>query len=117
MLSTTVIPTLTPETPPIIEPYQVYKKLCALQPFKICGPDNIILRILKEFAHKFAEPVAIIFNTSLTSGTFPAVLKNLCISPIPNVLQPTCEGDTQPISLTPCLSKVLENFVVQWKMS
>ena len=24
------------------------------------------------------------------------------------------EGDTRPISLTPCLSKVLENFVVSW---
>jgi hypothetical protein len=61
-----------------------------------------------------AEPVATIFNTSLTSGTFPAAWKDSCISPIPKVSQPTCEGDTRPISLTHCLSKVLEDFVVQW---
>jgi hypothetical protein len=65
-----------PDTPLIIEPYQVYKKLCTLQPFKACGPDNITPRILKEFAHEFAEPVATIFNTSLTSETFPDVWKN-----------------------------------------
>ena len=28
--------------------------------------------------------------------------------------KPTCESDIRPISLTPCLSKVLEDFVVSW---
>ena len=53
---------------------QLYKKLYTLQPFKACGPENITLCILKQFAHEFAEPIATIFNTSLTSGTFPTIL-------------------------------------------
>jgi hypothetical protein len=44
------------------------------------------------------------------------VWKDSCIFPIPKVSQPTCEGDTRPISLTLCLSKVLEDFVVQRMM-
>jgi hypothetical protein len=44
------------------------------------------------------------------------VWKDSCIFPIPKVSQPTCEGDTRSISLTLCLSKVLEDFVVQWMM-
>ena len=31
------------------------------------GPDNISPRILREFAHEFANPVSIIFKKSLNS--------------------------------------------------
>ncbi len=74
-------------------------------------------RLLKEFAHLFAEPVAKIFNMSLSSGIVPNIWKDSHITPIPKVRQPTDEADTRPISLTPCLSKVLEDFVVRWMIS
>ena len=71
-------------------------------------------RIVKEFAYELAEPITIIFNTSLRSGTVPAVWKESNIIPIPKIQSPMDEGDFRPISLTPCLSKVLEDFVVTW---
>ena len=101
-------------TPPLIESYQVYEKLRSLQSFKSTGPDNIPSRILREFAYEFADPVAIIFNKSLKSGIFPNAWKDSFITPIPKVSQPVCEEDTRPISLTSCLAKVLEDFVVRW---
>ena len=73
--------------------------------------------ILKEFAHLFAEPVATIFNSSLSSGVFPKIWKDSHIVPIPKIKQPTEEEYTRPISLTPCISKVLEDFVVYWMIS
>lgn len=89
-------------------------KLVAIKPFKSHGPDNVPCRILKEFAYELAVPVTTIFNASLASGIVPAIWKDSNIIPIPKLQPPTCEGDTRPISLTPCLSKVLEDFVVTW---
>ena len=43
----------------------------------------------------------------------PISWKESNIIPIPEVTKPTCESDIRPISLTPCLSKVL-HFVVSW---
>ena len=72
MFERNALPTilLAPDIPPLIEPYQVCEKLRSLQPFKSRGRDNISLRILREFAHEFAEPVSIIFNKSLNSELF-----------------------------------------------
>ena len=58
--------------------------------------------------------VFVIFNTSLSTGEVPILWKCSNIIPIPKVKQPLCESDTRPISLTPILSKVLEDFVVSW---
>ena len=68
----------------------------------------------QEFAYKLTEPVTKIFNTSLSTGEVPILWKCSNIIPIPKVKQPLCESNTQPISFTPILSKVLEDFVVSW---
>ena len=47
----------------------------------------------------------------------PSIWKDSNVVPIPKIHPPTCEGDTRPISLTPCLSKILEDFVVTWMVS
>ena len=39
-------------------------------------------------------------------------LLKAAIFDFPKVKQPLCESDTRPISLTPILSKALEDFVV-----
>ena len=66
--------------------------------------------ILKEFAYKLAEPVTTIFNASLASGIVLAICKDSNIIPVPKIQPPTNEGDFTPISLTPCLSKVLRRL-------
>ena len=71
-------------------------------------------RILKDFAYELAEPVTDIFNVSLSSCVAPVIWKAANITPIPKESPPKLESDFRPISLTPCLSKVLEEFVAEW---
>jgi hypothetical protein len=88
-----------------------------IKPFKSSGPDNIPCRILRDFAYELSEPFATIFNASLASGSVPKIWKDSDIIPIPKKQQPTCEEETRPISLTSCLCKVLEDFVVSWMIT
>ena len=79
------------------------------------GPDNIPPRLLKEFAYyKLAETIADLFNHSLSSGIVPDTWKCANIIPIPKEKLPKEESDLRPISLTPCISKVMEEFVAEW---
>ena len=125
-LDLTALPAFLPtkEPVPTVQPQEVFKKLSTVKTFKSHGPDNASCRLLKDFAYELAEPVATIFNASLTSGIVPATWKDSDIIPIPNPSKihpkshpPICEGDTRPISLTSCLSKVLEDFVVRWMIT
>ena len=99
---------------PTIQPREVCIKLRALTTHKSAGPDKIPNRILKDFAYILADPVATIFNKSLSTGVVPRIWKEANVIPIPKCNQPESESDTRPISLTPGLSKVLEDFVVRW---
>lgn len=99
---------------PFVQPHKVCKMLLAIKASKAHGPDNVPCRIVKEFAYELAEPITTVFNTSLQSGIVPAAWKESNIIPIPKVHPPMDEGDTRPISLTLCLSKVLEDFVATW---
>ena len=105
-----------PEELPVIRPTEVYKKLLRLSPFKACGPDAIPNRILKLFASELSDPVTTIFNRLLSSGNFPSAWRDAYISPIPKASAVTCDNDLRPVALTACLSKVFEDFVVQWLM-
>lgn len=64
---------------------KVCKKLLSVQATKAMGPDNILPRIITEFAYKRAEPVTLSFNASLSSGS---LWKDSNITPIPKVKQP-----------------------------
>ena len=103
---------------PVITPEEVCTKMLIIKASKSNGPDNIPNRIIKEFAYELADPVCFIFNTSLTTGEFPDIWKDALITPIPKALPVSCEDELRPIlnSLTASLSKILEDFVVQWLM-
>ena len=73
---------------PTIHPYQVCKKLLSLNSFKAAGPDNILPRILKEFAYELSDPLANMFKLSLVSATIPSYWKSANISPIPKETLP-----------------------------
>ena len=115
-LDTNELPTFLPasEAPPVIHPYQVCKKLQNLNPHKAMGPDNIPPRIMKEFAYELAEPITDFFNFSISSGTVPDIWKCANITPVPKETIPKQESDFRPISLTSCISKVMEEFVAEW---
>ena len=63
---------------------------------------------------ELAEPATVIFNQSFSSGVFPKVWKDSHLTPIPKTTPITGDGDLRPIALTGCLSKVLEDFAVEW---
>ena len=115
-LDTACLPPFLPSADevPILHSHVVCKKLLHVKANKAMGPDSIPPRIIKELAYELAEPVTKIFNTSLSTGEVPFLWKCSNITPIPKVKQPQYESDTRPISLTPILSKVLEDFVVSW---
>ena len=100
--------------PPVIETQEVCKKPLAISAFKLPGPDGIPTRIWKECAPELAEPITLIFNTSIASGIFPTAWKDSNVTPVPKVTPITGRGDLRPISLTAIVSKVLEDFVVEW---
>ena len=86
----------------------------AIKPFKAHGPDEVPCYLVKEFAYELAEPVTMIFNESLKYDIVPAIWKDSNVTPIPKTHQPVHESDIRPISLTSCLSKILEYFIVTW---
>ena len=113
------IPAFLPAEEPLpnISEIEVYSKLAKINPYKASGPDNIPAPILKEFSVELSKPVARVFNVSLSEGVTPTAWKKSEIIPITKIQPVSEEGDLRPISLTPCLSKVLEDFVVNWIIS
>jgi hypothetical protein len=55
-----------------ITPTQVKHQIDNLRADSAAGPDRISPRVLKELNNVIAEPLALIFNRSLTEGKVPA---------------------------------------------
>jgi hypothetical protein len=76
--------------------------------------DQVRDKLLKTFAYILAEPITDIFNVSLSSGVVPEIWKQANIFSIPKESPPKILCDFRPISLISTISKVLEEFVVDW---
>ena len=75
------------------------------------GWDGISMKILKFIASILAEPLKLLINQSLMTNIFPTKLKIAKILPLlkkPNNYQ---IDNFRPISLLPCISKVIEKCV------
>ena len=96
-----------------VSEFSVFKKLTALSQSKAGGPDGIPNWILKENADILATTVADIINTSYNEGRLPSSSKSANIIPIAKA-KPVREvnKDLRPISVTPILSKIAEDYVV-----
>jgi hypothetical protein len=92
----------------------VFLKLSSLNPKKAAGPDGIPAWLIKENADLFLAPITNIINSSFSEGRLPPSWKTADIVPIPKQKQvQDVNKDLRPISLTPVLSKVAEEFVVE----
>ena len=91
----------------------VFKKLTALNPTKATGPDGNPSWLLKENADILARPITSIMNSSFREARLPQSWKEADIIPIPKQ-KPVKDINKhlRPISLTPILSKVAEDYVV-----
>jgi hypothetical protein len=72
------------------------------------GLDEIPLKFLKLFIHVVLPFITHIFNTAITSGTFPAAWKVSRVVPIAKISDPLEPKDYRPVSILPALSKALK---------
>ena len=101
-------------TLPLAMEFWVFKKLSSLNPKNASGPDNIPTWLLKENADLLAPFVTKIIKRSLSEAKVPTTWKHadvVAISKQTPVLD--VNKHLRPISLTPVLSKVAEEFVVE----
>ncbi len=96
----------------IIDEEQVHKLLSNLDTSKATGPDNNSNIFLKKCALSLAKPLCLIFNLSLECGSFPTKWKLANVTPIFKNKGDRKKCDYyRPISLLPCVSKVMEKLI------
>ena len=105
---------LSSESTLIVTAASVFKKPSAINPIKAQRPDGIPGWLLKEDADLLTNPVQDILNTSYKEDRLPSVWKEANIIPIPKK-RPIFDINKhfRPISLTPLLSKLAEEYVVE----
>ncbi len=97
----------------IVTEESVFKKLSALIPTKAPGPDDVPGWLLKENADILERPITTIVNSSFRETRVPKSWKRANIIPIPKQ-KPISDVNKhlRPISLTPILSKLAEDYIV-----
>ena len=97
----------------VVSNESVYKKLMKLNRRKAHGPDGIAGWVLKENADLLAAPIADILNSSDREGRLPLSWKEADVVPVPKKRHvQDINKLLRPISLTPILSKIAEEYVV-----
>ena len=91
--------------------FEVSDYLLSLERNKACGFDNVPAQLLKDAADVIANPLAYIFNQSLSLGVFPEMMKVAKVTPIYKKGQKNVPGNYRPISVLPLLAKVFEKLV------
>ena len=97
---------------PTVSELSVLRKLSALNPTKAQGPDGIPGWLLKENAALLAGPVTEIINTSYRECRLPPSWKEAVPIPKQKPIKDV-NKHLRPISLTPIISKIAEDHVVQ----
>ena len=95
---------------------RVLKLLTQLNPAKASGPDNISISnwFVKEYAELLAFPSAQILNASYSEQRLPKDWKMADVFLLPKKKPiDDLKKYLRPISLTPCISKLAEDFVVE----
>ncbi|XP_045450408.1 uncharacterized protein LOC123659200 [Melitaea cinxia] len=75
------------------------------------GCDSINLEMLLLTMPDTLETITSIVNASILTSTYPDVWKTAVVRPLPKISNPTDLKDLRPISILPCLSKILEKSV------
>ncbi|XP_039452888.2 uncharacterized protein LOC120431830 [Culex pipiens pallens] len=89
----------------------VKSTLDAVDPSKGAGPDRLPPSFIKRLSEHLAKPVSVIFNRSLSEGTFPDEWKLAAITPIHKTGSTTAAENYRPISILSCLPNVFEVLI------
>ena len=93
---------------------RVLRHLQKLSSGKGGGPDEVPNWFLREYAVILALRISQIVNTSYKQQCLPSIWKFANVSPLPKVkLEQDLKRELRPISLTPSISKVAEDFVIK----
>jgi len=65
-----------------IESADVFNKIISLKDGKAPGDDGIIPKFLKRVACEISEPLAVLYNKSVTEGMVPQEWKRANITPV-----------------------------------
>ena len=99
---------------PVASEFSVFQKLSTLNSTKAQGPDGIPGWLLKDNADLLTEPVTEILNTSYFENCLPLFWKEADVVPVPKQTPiKDVNKHLRPISLTPILSKIAEDYVVE----
>ena len=92
----------------------VFQKLLTINATKAQGPDGIPGWLLKENADLLSDPVTENLDTSYREGCLPPSWKEVDIVPVPKQrLIKDVSKHLRPISLTPILSKIAKDHIVE----
>ena len=105
---------LPAQPPPLIEEYDVYKKIIRLKKTKTTLPVDIPAKLRKECAPFLAAPLSDIYNHSLSIGQYPCKWKFEWVTPAPKVSEPDTMSDLRKIACTSDYSKIFEGFLKDW---
>ena len=75
------------------------------------GIDNISSKLLKEIRATIIVPLVTIINKSLTEGIVPDQMKLAKVIPVFKAKDKQMFNNYRPISLLPCISKILEKVI------
>lgn len=89
---------------------EVHKAILKIKSDAI-GYDEIPLKFVKMFLNLLLPYITKLYNTIISSNTFPIVFKLAVVKPIPKIKNPASPNDLRPISILPCLSKGCENLI------
>ena len=99
---------------PVASEFSVFQKLSTLNSTKAQGPDGIPGWLLKDNADLLTEPVTEILNTSYFENCLPSSWKEADVVPVPKQTPiKYINKHLRPIFLTPILSKIAEDYVVE----
>lgn len=90
---------------------EVLNEINKLKPQKSPGPDDMYAKIIKETKDELCQPLAILFNDSLSTGIVPVAWKTANVVPIFKKGNKSVASNYRPISLTSIVGKMLESIL------
>lgn len=89
----------------------VKEKICKLRPYSTPGADKITSKLLIDHSDILAEPLAHIFNLSMSSGIVPQDWREANVTPIFKKGSKSKAENYRPVSLTSIPCKVMESII------
>ena len=92
-------------------PEEIENIIRNMKPKKSQGKDNINSVFIKKIKESICRPLTLLMNKSIDNGVVPQVLKLAKVLPIFKSKDQELYSNYRPISILPCLSKILEKIM------